>query len=85
MLKGCFFLKYNQPDSAKQWGDQWVTKIRQKDQEYLMPSNKLYQVLIAPFKEGGYLSENLTIVPDEILNLVNFEALVTEMPETDRI
>ena len=78
-------LKYDRPDSIKSWTDHWVTTIKQKDQAFLVPSNKLYEALVQPLEENGFLSSSIIIVPDDILNLVNYEALVTALPETDRV
>ncbi len=79
------FLKYDQPDAIKNWVNNWTASIRGMDMDYLYPSYQLYSALIEPVKKYVDLPEKLIIVPDEVLNLVNYEVLTSELPSNERI
>jgi CHAT domain-containing protein len=55
------------------------------DLSFLRPSYQLYQALIQPAQHKKPLTANISIIPDDVLNLVNFESLVTELPGEERI
>jgi len=78
-------LKYEQPDSIISWANDWLSSIPKMNTEFISPSNNLYRALFQSINQKVDLPEKLIIVPDGILNLVNYEALVTEIPNVDRI
>lgn len=80
-----FFLKQNDPDSIRRWAGDWVSSMQSLDLSFLRPSYQLYQALIQPAQDKKPLTAKISIVPDDVLNLVNFESLVTELPGEDRI
>ncbi|GEM_PF-2630331 len=77
------FLKNDHPDSVRNWVSDWVSKMPQLDLSFIEPSNKLYQSLISPMT--GNLKPRIVIAADDVLNLLNFESLVTELPNSERI
>jgi CHAT domain-containing protein len=78
-------LKYEQPDSIISWANDWLSSIPKMNTEFIAPANNLYRALFQSVRQKVDLPEKLIIVPDGILNLVNYEALVTEIPNVDRI
>lgn len=59
----------------QQLQDPVTTKVK----DYYQVSNKLYQILIAPFATN--LNTDLTIIPNERLSLIPFGALVKDMKD----
>ncbi|MGI9543682.1 MAG: CHAT domain-containing protein, partial [Cyclobacteriaceae bacterium] len=69
----------------KHWSNQLAHSILQQDRNFIIPSNQIYNKLIAPIKDKVALAHQLIIVPDDVLSLINFETLVTSKPESERI
>ncbi len=72
-------------DSIRGWSSQLNRSIISQDQSFLRPAYQLYLHLIQPIEQVKSLPAQLIIVPDGILNLVNFETLVTTFPDSNRV
>lgn len=79
------FLNLGRPDSLNSWVEEFNTNIRQREQQFIVPGNKLYNYLVDSVQMKVALKERLIIVPDGCLNNLSFDALVTALPKTKRI
>lgn len=77
------FLKMDQPDSIRKWSNEWIAEMKMQGMDIVEPAHKLYKALIEPVADQ--LGEKLILVPDDVLNLVNFDALVTKKPAISNI
>jgi CHAT domain-containing protein len=59
--------------------------ILTKDQQFILPGYKLYNYLIASIEKETPLNQKLVIVPDNILSTISFDALITKLPESNRV
>lgn len=78
-------LKNDEPDTVKSLVADWVDKVPELNLSFMEPAYRIYNDLIEPISEHAILKSNLTIAPDDVLNMLNFEALVTELPESKRV
>jgi CHAT domain-containing protein len=79
------FLKDEAPDEIKRLAQEWLSVIPAMNKDFLNPGNQLYKLLIEPLKGHIDLPEILTIVPDDVLNLLSFEALNKEPPGKESV
>jgi len=79
------FINLGRSDSLNSWVEEFNTNIRNREQQFIVPGNKLYNYLIASVQKKTPLHEQLIIVPDASLNNLSFDALVTTLPKTKRI
>ncbi len=79
------FLKNDNPGEIVNQISQWSASITNQEQSFMKPSYQLYHQLIAPVSAKTILPLKLMIVPDEALNQLNFEVLITKDPGNERI
>ena len=74
-------IEVEKPEELEQWVKQFRYSIYKYEdgtqaQSYLNLAHKLYNTLIAPAKSK--LKKKLTIIPDDVINYIPFEALLTQ-------
>jgi CHAT domain-containing protein len=79
------FVKLGNTDSLDIWLNMFNEMILTKDQQFILPGYKLYNYLIASIEKVTPLNHKLVIVPDNILSTISFDALITKLPESNRV
>ncbi len=69
----------------EEWGRTFSKDILAQDQSFMENAYAMYQTLIEPIKSAIDIPTKITIVPDDVLGTISFDALITKMPSSERI
>lgn len=83
--KKCLFLKLGDSDSIESQIRDFNNMILQKDQKFVIPGYQLYQFLLGSIDDQIDLTNQLLIVPDNLLSTLSFDLLITQNPGSERI
>jgi len=79
------FIKQEHPDSLLYWARTYQENLTLLDACFIRPAHELYNLLLEPLEQANLLHKKLTIVPDDLLASLSFDALVTMLPQSDRV